>query len=321
MELVAAAEHPFLLGGGGAAHSTGGAERVPRCRRAPPDPARDDAHREGPRSTRPIRSPSASSVARGRRPRPKSRGTPTSCSRSERGSVTITQATGGTGRSTTSPARRSSRSISTLPRSGATTPSRSESPATRRCSSRSSWPGSTRRGSSRAGVAGPSRHGCVGCLARGDPPDCSPPRALPCIRARLCHEIGEALAAVDGRIFVDIGDVTQYAEPYMTIRGPGRWHINPGMAEMGWASSGVLGAVAADPKRPALCLRRRRCVQHDLAGACDRRRVRPAGRLGDPRQLRVRDRAEGLDPGSSIVSIPGLGSPARTPASRTTRTT
>ena len=72
--------------------------------------------------------------------------------------------------------------------------------------------------------------------------------------ARLCYEIGEALAAVDGRIFVDIGDVTQYAEPYMTIRGPGRWHINPGMAEMGWASSGVLGAVAADPKRPALCL-------------------------------------------------------------------
>jgi acetolactate synthase I/II/III large subunit len=72
--------------------------------------------------------------------------------------------------------------------------------------------------------------------------------------ARLCHEVGEAVAAVDGRIFVDIGDVTQYAEPYMTIRGPGIWHINPGMAEMGWASSGVLGAAAADPGRPALAL-------------------------------------------------------------------
>jgi acetolactate synthase-1/2/3 large subunit len=72
--------------------------------------------------------------------------------------------------------------------------------------------------------------------------------------ARLCHEIGEALAAVDGHIFVDIGDVVQYAEPYMTIRGPGRWHIAPGMAEMGWAASGVLGAVAADPSRPALAL-------------------------------------------------------------------
>jgi acetolactate synthase-1/2/3 large subunit len=72
--------------------------------------------------------------------------------------------------------------------------------------------------------------------------------------ARLCHEIGEAIAAVNGRVFVDIGDVTQYAEPYMTIRGPGVWHINPGMAEMGWASSGVLGAVAGEPDRPALAL-------------------------------------------------------------------
>ena len=72
--------------------------------------------------------------------------------------------------------------------------------------------------------------------------------------ARLCHEVGEAVAAVNGRVFIDIGDVVQYAEPYMTIRGPGIWHINPGMAEMGWASSGVLGAVAADPKRPAVAL-------------------------------------------------------------------
>lgn len=72
--------------------------------------------------------------------------------------------------------------------------------------------------------------------------------------ARLCHDIGEALAAVDGRVFIDIGDVVQYAEPYMTIRGPGRWHIAPGMAEMGWASSGVLGAAAADPSRPAVAL-------------------------------------------------------------------
>ncbi|HEY8703383.1 MAG TPA: thiamine pyrophosphate-binding protein [Gaiellaceae bacterium] len=72
--------------------------------------------------------------------------------------------------------------------------------------------------------------------------------------ARLCHDVGEALAAVDGRVFIDIGDVVQYAEPYMTIRGPGRWHIAPGMAEMGWASSGVLGAAAADPSRPAVAL-------------------------------------------------------------------
>jgi acetolactate synthase-1/2/3 large subunit len=72
--------------------------------------------------------------------------------------------------------------------------------------------------------------------------------------ARLCHEIGEAIAKVNGRVFVDIGDVVQYAEPYMTIRGPGVIHFNPGMAEMGWASSGVLGASAADLSRPALAL-------------------------------------------------------------------
>jgi acetolactate synthase-1/2/3 large subunit len=72
--------------------------------------------------------------------------------------------------------------------------------------------------------------------------------------ARICDEVGEAIARHDGWIWVDIGDVVQYAEPYMTIRGPGRWHIAPGMAEMGWAASGVLGAVVASPERPAIAL-------------------------------------------------------------------
>jgi acetolactate synthase-1/2/3 large subunit len=72
--------------------------------------------------------------------------------------------------------------------------------------------------------------------------------------ARLCYEIGEAIARTNGRVFIDIGDVIQYAEPYMTIRGADAWHINPGMAEMAWASSGVLGAVAADRSRPAIAL-------------------------------------------------------------------
>jgi acetolactate synthase-1/2/3 large subunit len=71
---------------------------------------------------------------------------------------------------------------------------------------------------------------------------------------RLVFEVGEALAEVDGRVFVDVGDVIQYAEPYMRIDVPDAWHINSGMAEMGWASSGVLGAVAADPSRPAVAL-------------------------------------------------------------------
>jgi acetolactate synthase-1/2/3 large subunit len=71
--------------------------------------------------------------------------------------------------------------------------------------------------------------------------------------ARLVREIGEVLGT-DGRLFVDIGDVIQYAEAYMSVRGPGVWHINPGMAEMGWASSGVVGAVAADRSRIAIAL-------------------------------------------------------------------
>jgi acetolactate synthase-1/2/3 large subunit len=59
------------------------------------------------------------------------------------------------------------------------------------------------------------------------------------------HEVNKALPK-DGRVFIDIGDVTQYAEAYMKITEPGSWQISPGMAEMGWAASGVLGPVAAD---------------------------------------------------------------------------
>ena len=71
---------------------------------------------------------------------------------------------------------------------------------------------------------------------------------------RLVYEVGEAIKRHNGRIFCDIGDVVQYAEPYMEVDSPDVWHISPGMAEMGWAASGVLGAVAADPIRPAIAL-------------------------------------------------------------------
>lgn len=70
--------------------------------------------------------------------------------------------------------------------------------------------------------------------------------------ARLVHEVGKALPP-DGRVYVDIGDITQYAEAYMKICAPGAWHVSPGMAEMGWAASGVVGPMAADG-RPAICL-------------------------------------------------------------------
>ena len=70
---------------------------------------------------------------------------------------------------------------------------------------------------------------------------------------RLVHEIGEALGE-QGRVFIDVGDVIQYAEPYMTVRRHDAWHITPGMAQMSWAVSGVLGAVVADRSRPAIAV-------------------------------------------------------------------
>lgn len=65
---------------------------------------------------------------------------------------------------------------------------------------------------------------------------------------RLSYEIGEAMKRnPQAHLFVDIGDIDQYAEPYMKITTPHTWHISSGMAEMGWASEGIPGAVIAKP--------------------------------------------------------------------------
>jgi acetolactate synthase-1/2/3 large subunit len=65
---------------------------------------------------------------------------------------------------------------------------------------------------------------------------------------RLSHEVGEALRRHENtHLFVDIGDIDQYAEPYLQISRPGSWHISSGMAEMGWASEGAPGAAVAKP--------------------------------------------------------------------------
>lgn len=64
---------------------------------------------------------------------------------------------------------------------------------------------------------------------------------------RMCFEVGEAIGE-RGNVFIDIGDVIQYAEPYMTIRRPGSWYISPGMAEMGWAAQGGHAASFVDPE-------------------------------------------------------------------------
>ena len=78
-------------------------------------------------------------------------------------------------------------------------------------------------------------------------------KTAPTHPARLCYEVGEAIGD-KGIAYIDIGDCTQYAEAYMFVRRPGAWQISPGMAEMGWAASGVVGGVAADPTRPAVCI-------------------------------------------------------------------
>lgn len=60
---------------------------------------------------------------------------------------------------------------------------------------------------------------------------------------RLAYELGEAMRKEpNAHVFVDVGDIIQYAEPFMTIHHPGSWHISSGMAEMGWATQGALGA-------------------------------------------------------------------------------
>lgn len=78
-------------------------------------------------------------------------------------------------------------------------------------------------------------------------------KTAPVHPARLVYEVGEALPE-NGVAYIDIGDVTQYAEAYMFVRRPGAWQISPGMAEMGWAASGVVGGVAVDPSRPSIVL-------------------------------------------------------------------
>jgi acetolactate synthase-1/2/3 large subunit len=77
--------------------------------------------------------------------------------------------------------------------------------------------------------------------------------SVPIHPARLMHEVGEAIAS-RGRVLIDIGDSISYAEPYMTIRRPGAWYIMPAFAEMGSASTGVLGALVGDPSQPAIAV-------------------------------------------------------------------
>lgn len=75
----------------------------------------------------------------------------------------------------------------------------------------------------------------------------------PIRQERLSYEVGEALRDW-GHVFVDISDIIQYAEPHMIVRRPHSWHISPGMAEMGWAAQGAHAAGMARAGEPAVVL-------------------------------------------------------------------
>lgn len=70
---------------------------------------------------------------------------------------------------------------------------------------------------------------------------------------RIVQEVMSVLPK-GGMLFVDVSDVMQYAEAYAHINVPGTWFINSGMATMGWATCGVLGAKVAYPDRACVVL-------------------------------------------------------------------
>jgi acetolactate synthase-1/2/3 large subunit len=70
---------------------------------------------------------------------------------------------------------------------------------------------------------------------------------------RIVQEVNSAMPK-GAKLFIDVGDVIQYAEAYAHINEPGSWFINSGMATMGWASCGALGAKVAFPDRAAVIL-------------------------------------------------------------------
>ncbi|ATW23729.1 thiamine pyrophosphate-binding protein [Candidatus Formimonas warabiya] len=70
---------------------------------------------------------------------------------------------------------------------------------------------------------------------------------------QLVYEVKEAMPK-DAFLFVDVGDIMQYAEAYAKMYQPRTWFANPGMATMGWASGAMLGAKIAYPDKAAVTL-------------------------------------------------------------------
>ncbi|MFC7233366.1 thiamine pyrophosphate-binding protein [Saliphagus sp. GCM10025308] len=70
---------------------------------------------------------------------------------------------------------------------------------------------------------------------------------------RLVHDTKETMAD-DDLLFVDVGDVIQYAEPFARVYEEDTYFFNGGMLQMGWGAGAVLGGKLAAPDREAVCL-------------------------------------------------------------------
>ena len=70
---------------------------------------------------------------------------------------------------------------------------------------------------------------------------------------RLAYEVSRALPR-DAHILIDTGDIQQAFGGYGLIREPNSFFNNSGMAQMGWATSAVLGVKLAKPERVAVAI-------------------------------------------------------------------
>jgi acetolactate synthase-1/2/3 large subunit len=77
--------------------------------------------------------------------------------------------------------------------------------------------------------------------------------AVPLHPQRVIAELQQALPE-NALLFVDIGNVMAWAIHFLQVTQPGSFHINLGLASMGYAIAGAIGAKLAAPARPVVAL-------------------------------------------------------------------
>jgi acetolactate synthase-1/2/3 large subunit len=98
-------------------------------------------------------------------------------------------------------------------------------------------------------------------------------RSVPLKPQRLMRELERALPR-GSHLFVDIGNVMAWALHFLTVREPGTFHINLGLASMGHAVAAAIGGKLAAPDRPVVAL------VGDAAFAMNGTEVHAAAELG-----------------------------------------